>query len=39
MKIGAKFAFVDFVDFLIQNEPKMGKNPQMDFPPGLFEAK
>ena len=31
MKIGAKFAFVYFVDFFVDFLPKTGKNPQMDF--------
>lgn len=36
MKIGAKFAFVDFVDFFVDFLPKTGKNPQMDFPGALL---
>ena len=31
MKIWAKFAFVDFVDFFVDFFSKTGKNPQMDF--------
>ena len=31
MKIGAKFAFVDFVDFFVDFFSKTGKKPQMDF--------